>query len=157
MARDLKKEIKSKLQDNIMQDALSRFADQYPGSRLKSYAGQDIEELRENLRCMKADAVEHIEELADKFEANVKARGGEVFRAKDGDEVKKFLIKICKENGVKRVVKSKSMASEEIHLNECFTENEPLRRLRQLGCESREWNVHLPCLRRKPGPRHERR
>ncbi len=76
MARDLKREIKSKLQDNIMQDALSRFADQYPGSRLKSYAGQDIEALRENLRCMKADAVDHIEELADKFEENVKARGG---------------------------------------------------------------------------------
>ena len=41
MARDLKKEIKSKLQDNIMQDALSRFADQYPGARLWFIMGAD--------------------------------------------------------------------------------------------------------------------
>ena len=137
--RNLKQEIKAKLKDDIMQDALSRFADQYPGSRLKSYAGQDIEELRENLRCMKADAVEHIDELADKFEENVKARGGVVFRAKDGDAVKKFLIQICKENGVKRVVKSKSMASEEIHLNECFTENDIRVKETDLG----EWMIAI--------------
>ena len=71
--RDLKSEIKEKLSDDIMQGALSKFAEQYPGSRLKSYAGQDIEALREDLRCMKAEAVDEIEKLADDFEANVKA------------------------------------------------------------------------------------
>ena len=30
--RNLKQEIKAKLKDDIMQDALSRFADQYPGA-----------------------------------------------------------------------------------------------------------------------------
>lgn len=121
--RDIKSEIRAKLQDDVMQGALSRFAEQYPGSRLNSYAGQDIEGLRESLRCMKAKAVDNLEALADQFEASVKARGGVVFRAKDGEAVKDYLVKICKENGVERVVKSKSMASEEIHMNECFTNN----------------------------------
>lgn len=137
--RNIKNEIKAKLQDSVMQDALSRFADQYPGSRLKSYAGQDIEGLRENLRCMKADAVDRIDELADKFEENVKARGGVVYRAKDGDDVKQFLLKICQENNVKRVVKSKSMASEEIHLNECFTNNNIRVKETDLG----EWMIAI--------------
>lgn len=118
--RNLKQEIQAKLKDDIMQGALSKFAEQYPGSRLNAYKGQDIEGLRESLRAMKHDAVQHINQLADEFEASLKKRGAHVFRAKDGDAVKEYLIKICKENNVKRVVKSKSMASEEIHLNECF-------------------------------------
>ena len=144
--RDLKSEIKEKLSDDIMQGALSKFAEQYPGSRLKSYAGQDIEALREDLRCMKAEAVDEIEKLADDFEANVKARGGQVFRAATGDDVKKFLIQICKENGVKRVVKSKSMASEEIHLNECFTENDIRVKETDLG----EWMIAIKGQRPSP-------
>lgn len=121
--RDIKSEIKAKLQDNVMQDALSRFAEQYPNSRLNSYAGQDIEGLRNSLRDMKIKSVDNIDKLADEFQANVEKRGGIFYRAKDGDEVKRLLVQICKENGVKRVVKSKSMASEEIHMNECFTNN----------------------------------
>ena len=118
--RNLKQEIQATLKDDIMQGALSKFAEQYPGSRLNAYKGQDIEGLRESLRAMKHDAVQHINQLADEFEASLKKRGAHVFRAKDGDAVKEYLIRICKENNVKRVVKSKSMASEEIHLNECF-------------------------------------
>lgn len=121
--RNIKEEIKAKLKDDIMQGALSKFAEQYPGSRLKSYEGQDIDGLRNSFRDMKIDAVNHIEELADKFQANVEKRGGVFYRAKDGDEVKRILVEICKENNVQKVVKSKSMASEEIHMNECFTNN----------------------------------
>ena len=122
--RNLKQEIDVKLHDPVLRDALGRFADQYPESRLRSYANVDsIEDLRDDLKEMKHYAVTHIEELADEFEKNVKARGGHFFRAKDGDDVKKYMLQICKEQNVKRIVKSKSMASEEIHLNECFTEN----------------------------------
>ena len=137
--RNLKKEIQEKLQDDIMQSALSKFAEQYPGSRLNAYKDQDIEELRENLRQMKHDAVQHIDELADEFQASLEKRGTKVFRAKDGDEVKKILIDICKENNVKRVVKSKSMASEEIHMNECFTDNGIRVKETDLG----EWMIAL--------------
>ena len=121
--RNIKEEIKAKLKDDVMQGALSKFAEQYPGSRLKSYEGQDIDALRNSFRDMKIDAVNHIEELADKFQASVEKHGGVFYRAKDGDEVKRILVEICKENNVHKVVKSKSMASEEIHMNECFTNN----------------------------------
>ena len=137
--RNLKQEIQAKLKDDIMQGALSKFAEQYPGSRLNAYKGQDIEGLRESLRAMKHDAVQHINQLADEFEASLKKRGAHVFRAKDGDAVKEYLIKICKENNVKRVVKSKSMASEEIHLNECFGDHDIRVKETDLG----EWMIAI--------------
>ena len=137
--RNLKQEIQAKLKDDIMQGALSKFAEQYPGSRLNAYKGQDIEGLRESLRAMKHDAVQHINQLADEFEASLKKRGAHVFRSKDGDAVKEYLIKICKENNVKRVVKSKSMASEEIHLNECFGDHDIRVKETDLG----EWMIAI--------------
>ncbi len=78
--RNLKKEIDTKLHDEVLQDALSRFADQYPEARLRSYANVDsIEGLRDDLRDMKQWTVHHIEQVADEFEASVKARGGHFF------------------------------------------------------------------------------
>ncbi len=121
-ARNLHKEIDEKLHDNVLRTALGKFAEQYPGARLKSYEGEDIEALRTDLAQMKHYSVQHLTELADQFESEAKKRGCEVFRAKDGDAVKEYLLKICRENNVKRIAKSKSMASEEIRLNEYFTD-----------------------------------
>ena len=66
--RNIKKEIQEKLQDGIMRDALSRFADQYPDARLHAYENvESIEELRDSLSQMKKETVAHIEEVADQF------------------------------------------------------------------------------------------
>ena len=117
-ARNLRKEIHEKLQDGIMRDALSRFVDQYPAARLHAYDNvASIDALRNDLRDMKRWTVNHIDEIADQFEASVSERGGVLYRAKDGDDLKQKLLQICKENGIHRIVKSKSMATEEIHLN----------------------------------------
>lgn len=122
--RNIKKEIQEKLQDGIMRDALSRFADQYPDARLHAYENvESIEELRDSLSQMKKETVAHIEEVADQFEQQARARGVEFYRAADGDDLKRFLLQICRENDVHRIVKSKSMATEEIHLNKTLEEN----------------------------------
>lgn len=116
--RNLKKEIDEKLNDEVLRGALGRFAEAYPVGRAKAYENvQDIDALREQFKNMKIDTVAHLDEVADKFEAEATKRGVHVFRAKDGDALKKYLIDLCKDKGVKRIVKSKSMASEEIHLN----------------------------------------
>ena len=125
--RNIKAEIKEKLHDPILSDNLARFAKQYPQARLKAYANvDDIDELRNELRDIKKQTVAHIEEVADKFQASLEERGAKVFRAKDGDELKAQLLQICKENNIHRIVKSKSMATEEIHLND-FLEQQGLR------------------------------
>jgi iron-sulfur cluster protein len=45
------------------------------------------------------------------------ARGAKVFRTSDPAKVREYILKVAQDNGVKTVVKSKSMATEEIHLN----------------------------------------
>ncbi|MCX5837273.1 MAG: LUD domain-containing protein, partial [Deltaproteobacteria bacterium] len=116
--RNLRKEISEKLKDETLRDALGRFSEAYPIARAKAYENAgDIETLRDALRQMKIDTVARIEEVADRFEAEATKRGVKVFRAKTGNDVKEYLVNLCKEKGVRRIVKSKSMASEEIDLS----------------------------------------
>lgn len=121
--RNIRREIDEKLNDEILRSALGRFAEAYPISRAAAYDNvEDIEALRDWLREMKIATVAHIEEVADTFEAEATKRGAKVFRAANGDELKEYLLTLCKEKNVKRIVKSKSMASEEIHLNHTLEE-----------------------------------
>lgn len=121
--RNIRKEISKKLQDETLRGALGRFSEVYPGARLKAYENAgDIETLREAVREMKIDTVERIDEVADRFEAEATKRGAKVFRAKDGDDLKAYLTSLCKEKGVKKIVKSKSMATEEIELSKHMEE-----------------------------------
>lgn len=121
--RNLKNEINEKLNDQVLRGALGRFAEAYPVARAKAYENvDDVEALREQFRQLKIQTVNNIEVVADQFEAAVTKRGGKVFRAKDGDALKQYLLDLCKKANVKRIVKSKSMASEEIHLNHALEE-----------------------------------
>ena len=121
--RNIKNEIAEKLGDEVLRGALGRFAEAYPIARAKAYDNvEDVEALRDQFRDMKIATVADIEKIADKFEAEATNRGAKVFRAKDGDALKKYLIDLCHEKNVKRIVKSKSMASEEIHLNKSLEE-----------------------------------
>ncbi len=116
--RKLRKEISEKLKDKTLRGALGRFAEVYPEARAAAYANAgDVETLREAVKQMKIATVGQIEAVADRFEAAATKRGVQVFRAEDGESAKAYLLKLCKETGVERIVKSKSMASEEIHLN----------------------------------------
>lgn len=73
--------------------------------------------LRDKAREIKDEALAHLDELIVQLEQAVKARGGHVHFADDGDDANRILAGIVRERGIKRVVKSKSMVTEEIHLN----------------------------------------
>jgi len=116
--RNLKREIKEKLNDDVLRSALGRFAEEYPPARERALENvEDVDALRESLKSMKRGSVERIEELADRFEKEATKRGVKVFRAKTGDDLKKYILDLCGKRGVKGIVKSKSMASEEVDLN----------------------------------------
>ncbi|NLP44028.1 MAG: LUD domain-containing protein [Peptococcaceae bacterium] len=123
MASELKKEIDSALQNNILRGALERFSQAYPVARDKAYQGLDFEELRNKVQEVKTYAADHIDEMIDQFEKNATARGAKVFRAANAKEANDYVRKLAKEKNVKKVVKSKSMASEEIMLNEALRED----------------------------------
>lgn len=116
--QELKKEISKALKNNVLRGALERFSQSYPAAREKAYEGYDFQELREKVNEVKSYAAEHVDEMIDQFEKNAAARGAKIFRAATAKEANEYILKVAQENNVKKVVKSKSMASEEIHMNE---------------------------------------
>ncbi|AEG61535.1 L-lactate dehydrogenase (quinone) large subunit LdhH [Desulforamulus ruminis] len=121
-AQNLKQNIQSALQNDNLKGALGRFGEAYPASREKAYEGKDFEVIREQISEIKRSAAERMDELADQFAAQAEKNGAIVFRAKTAREAKEYIGQIAKKHNVKTIIKSKSMASEEIHLNEYLLE-----------------------------------
>ncbi len=78
---------------------------------------KEWEELRESASKIKQETLNNLEKYLKEFEKNASKNGIVVHYAKDALEHNKIVYKILKENGAKRVVKSKSMLTEECHLN----------------------------------------
>ncbi len=66
--------------------------------------------------------LENLDHYLTKLEERVTAAGGVVHWARDGAEAKRIVLQIAKDHGVKRIVKVKSMISEEIALNSALEE-----------------------------------
>jgi L-lactate dehydrogenase complex protein LldF len=63
--------------------------------------------------------MENLDKFLPEFESNFQKRGGKVIWANDAEEANREILNIItKKPGPKRFIKSKSMATEEIHLNE---------------------------------------
>jgi len=122
--RNIQREIREKIQEGPLRANLGKFAERYPATRAAALENAgDVEALREAIREVKASTVDRIEEIAAQFEAEATKRGVSVFRAKNGDEVKRYIVDLCKKHDVKRIIKSKSMASEEIDLSPYLRKN----------------------------------
>ncbi|MEX2137687.1 MAG: lactate utilization protein B [Pirellulales bacterium] len=75
------------------------------------------EELREAASQIKAHTVAHLADLLEQFEANATGLGATVHWARNAAEHNEIVLGILQTHGVRRVVKSKSMLTEECHLN----------------------------------------
>jgi L-lactate dehydrogenase complex protein LldF len=83
----------------------------------------DFQELRQHAHDIKKHTLDHLDFYLEQMEKNVEARGGKVIWAKDGAEACAFIQKLARDRGIKVIVKSKSMTTEEIHLNEHLEED----------------------------------
>ncbi len=77
----------------------------------------DFQDLRTQANLIKQHTLDNLDHYLEEFERNVTANGGHVVWARDGDEVIEFLAALAREKGARRIVKSKSMTTEEIELN----------------------------------------
>lgn len=76
------------------------------------------EDLRAMASQIKKHTVTHLADYLEQFERNVTNNGAHVHWAKDAEEYNTIVYDILSSHGVKKVVKSKSMLTEECHLNE---------------------------------------
>ena len=87
------------------------------GQRVASMSAVDGQQLRSQVRQMKEYVIRHLPDLLEQLETNLTANGGQVHWARSGDEVNQIVLEIARRANVKKVIKSKSMATEEVHLN----------------------------------------
>ena len=76
--------------------------------------------IRERARAIKDQTLAGLDQHLATLERSIVARGGRVYWADDGSEACRVVLEILRARSASRVVKSKSMTSEEIHLNEAL-------------------------------------
>ena len=76
------------------------------------------EDLREAASQIKKHTATHLADYLERFERNATQNGVSVHWAEDADEYNRIVADILAAHGVRKVVKSKSMLTEECHLNE---------------------------------------
>lgn len=83
----------------------------------------DMNTARERAKNTKWRAIEHLDKYLEEFEANFTRNGGKLIWAEDARQALDEIRAICEAKQAKTIVKSKSMVTEEIHLNDFLAEH----------------------------------
>ena len=117
----------------------------------------DWEDLRLAGSALKTDVMDRLPELLEEFERNVTARGGVVHWARDGEEANRIVTDLVRATGSDEVIKVKSMATQEIGLNEhletegiAAIETDLAELIVQLG-NDRPSHILVPAIHRNRG------
>src|SRR5438105_15690455 len=106
------------LADPTLQQALVRLTDTLMAGNRRGYAAlADSSQLRDHAKRIKEHALAHLDQYLEQLEAAVQKAGGHVYWAANADEARQVILDIAQRSDCRRAVKSKSMTSEEIHLN----------------------------------------
>jgi iron-sulfur cluster protein len=118
MTAGKRQQIRKALSNSNLQAALGNFTMLTRIGRQMGMKGIDFPALQQDLRTRKESAIEDLPLLIRQFKEKATAAGAVVYEAKDAAEANRYVIDLAKQHGVKRIVKSKSMLSEEIGLRD---------------------------------------
>jgi len=127
--------------DPYLKQVLDNFTVNYFRNRENAFAGLDFEKLRSELAEIRDQALQKNQELISQFAEQAEKRGSKVILAGDSAEANQAVLEILKRHRVQKLVKSKSMVSEETRLNDFLLENGIEVRETDLG----EWIIQLDC------------
>src|SRR5947209_20111858 len=83
----------------------------------------NYEELRTAARAIRTESLARLPELLDELSTNVERLGGHVCWAATAEDATGYILDVARRRGARLVAKSKSMACEEIGLNEVLEAN----------------------------------
>jgi L-lactate dehydrogenase complex protein LldF len=109
------------LGDRFLREALTIATTKFIGLRREAFGEfPEGEALRDRARAIKEATLQHLDQHLERLIDRVEARGGHVHYATTSDEARAIVLDIARRSGARMAVKSKSMATEEIHLNEAL-------------------------------------
>lgn len=107
--------------DEVLHHNLTSSGARFQALREGGVAGfPDFQEARKQGRAIKERCLADLPRLLPMLERSVRAAGGQVHWARDAAEAKAIIVGLARDNGVKRIVKGKSMMSEEVGLNQAL-------------------------------------
>jgi L-lactate dehydrogenase complex protein LldF len=109
------------LKDGFLQQALTIATTKFIGLRGEAFGEfPEGEALRDRAREIKEATLQRLDHYLERLVANVEARGGHVHFAATAEEARAIVLEVGRRTGARLAVKSKSMATEEIELNEAL-------------------------------------
>jgi L-lactate dehydrogenase complex protein LldF len=106
------------LQDQALQSALGRALPGFRQARAAAVARiPEWESLRTTAAQIKDHTLAHLDRFLEQLETRITGLGGAVHWATDSAAARRIITDLARQHGVRRAVKSKSMVTEEIHLN----------------------------------------
>lgn len=110
-----------KLRDGNLQTALRKLQANFVRGRAMRVAElHDFPAIRDAAAAVRARALADLDVYLDMFERNATAAGATVHWAETGADVNRIVADIARAHGVRKIVKSKSMVSEECGLNDAL-------------------------------------
>ncbi len=104
-----------------LQRALARIPERFVAARARAAAEfGEFEQLRAAGAAIRERALARLDVLLERFEAEAVRRGARVHWAVDAAEANRIVLDIARGHGVRRIVKSKSMVTEECALNDAL-------------------------------------
>src|SRR5207247_2494414 len=111
----------SAMKDAFLQEALTIATTKCIGLRREAFGDfPEGEKLRDVAREIKEATLQHLDRYLEQLIDNVERLGGKVHFASTAAEARGVILEIGRRAGARMAVKSKSMATEEIHLNEAL-------------------------------------
>lgn len=116
-----KENARAALADTHLRGALKNATSLF-GERRKEAAASlpNWEDLRNQARAIKDDVLLHLDRYLEEFVQNAESRGAKVHWARDAAEANSIICGLATERNARVVVKSKSMTTEETHLNDAL-------------------------------------
>ena len=115
--RSFRRRVEAALEDENLQAAMVKAMTGLRERRAQGFRSWDFERGRQDLKRRRLENLDHLDDLLDEFRTRLEEVGGQVHLASDAEEARRIIGEICKAAGAGLVVKSKSMATEEIYLN----------------------------------------
>lgn len=107
-----------KLADERLQRNLQKIKGKFVNKRRSAITElDDFEGTREAARAIRQRALDDLDVWLELFEENARARGATVLWAQGPDEINRLVLEIAFRHGARKIVKSKSMVSEESALD----------------------------------------
>jgi L-lactate dehydrogenase complex protein LldF len=121
LATPLRERAGAALRDAFLQEALTIATTKFIGLRREAFGEfPEGEALRDRARAIKEATLQRLDHYLERLIQNVEGRGGHVHYATNAEEARAIVLDIARRAGARMAVKSKSMATEEIHLNEAL-------------------------------------